>query len=167
MNEDHERRISALEEWRQEREKQQLTLPFDSASLEILKKYFLYIIDTMNTTGPNGESFTDFLCKQENQTALITENRYFSYIVNTSTDTLTATYTVSDSKRIVEDMQLAFFTETSCPSPLVQSGLAVVNYYAINVSGNSFQVTTVQGSAGDIINLTDTGTGRQWVTYYS
>ena len=156
-NQDLIKRIEELEKWKAQREQQQITYPLDVNSQVILGKYFMHIVSAITTVGgAAGHEFTTYLGQQGQINFQIgTENDLVSYTVNVSTDYLT----VSSYLRFFNDTAVVVATEDTAPSPLVVG----TTYYVINSDGTTFQLSATMGGAA--INITDTGTGRQFITY--
>lgn len=114
--------------------------------------------------GVGANEFTYYIGRQ-NGTQFqfqVEADTFIPYSVNVSTNFLT----VSPRIQFQEDMQVYFSTSDSAPSPIDTSG--ITQYFVINASSNgvNFQITTVQGSAGDIVNITDNGTGQQYIYFF-
>lgn len=147
-------RIEALEEWKRQREQQQVTFPLDPVSIEVLQKYFMRILGTVVYAAPSGNEFVNYIGKQEDFEFAVARNPYMSYTVNATSNVFTLF-----NNSLVDDTQVTFYSEDTIPGPLV----AGVTYYVVNASGNTFKVAATQGGAA--IDITDTGTGRQYVSF--
>jgi hypothetical protein len=147
-------RIEALEEWKRQREQQQITFPLDHVSVEVLQKYFMRILGTVTYTAPSGNEFVNYIGKQDELEFAVARNPYIAYTVNATTNILTL-----EKGSLADDTQIIFYSEDTLPDPLVSG----VTYYVISSSGSTFKVSATLG--GSEIDITDTGTGRQYVSF--
>lgn len=150
-------RIERLEQWKAQRERQQFTYPVDPTSIAVLQNYFMRINSEYETLGGiSGNLYTTYVGSQGNMVFEVTQSLLSPYTVDTSSDTLTVS-----SGRFEADRLVYFATSDTFPSPLD----SVTSYYTVNVSngGTSFQVSLTVGGAA--VNITTTGTGRQFVGY--
>ncbi len=128
-------RITALEEWKKQRERQQITFPLDQQSIDILSKYLMRITGTIITTGgASGNVFTTYVGNQNNLNFQVSENTFVLYTVNTTSNIFTVN---SDSKyRFFDDTQVFFVTEDTLPAPLTETNYYVVSADAEGLSFN-------------------------------
>lgn len=158
-NQNLENRIKALEKWRDERINQQIVYPLDINSRIILDKYYMHIIGSLVTVNISGDEFIDYIGKQDNTEFIVSKNQYIPYTVNTATDTLSIDGYIEDNRVVYFVASGTIASPGVIPTPLVDA----IGYYVINSTGKTFQVSaTLMGAA---INITSTGTGRQF--YYS
>jgi len=156
-----ENQIKTLEQWKAEKENQQISFPLDNQSIEILNKYFMRIYTEANVINNDDPGdpylFLKYLGKQGSYIFDLNQSKFYEYIVNVSNNTLNV-----QEKAFKEGTRLFFTTTDTAPSP-IDIGLS---YYTINVSGLNFQITTISGDAGSIVDITDIGTGRQFIYSY-
>ena len=152
-----ENRIKDLEKWKTERERQQVTFPLDTRSIEVLNKYFMRILnDIIYIGGAAGREFTLYSGIQGDRKFTVQEDTYVRFTVNTSTDYITA----EQSKyRFIENQDLYVTTSDTLPTGLLDG----ITYYVKNVSGNTFQLSTTPGGAA--VNITSSGTGVQYIYF--
>lgn len=151
-NQDLLRRIEALEKWKAEKTVQQVSYPLDFQSINVLNNYFMHIVDTLTTVGgASGNEETSYIGRQGNLEFIVSKNSLYPYTVNTSTEVITTTAYLEN------DMRINVQTTDTPPSPLV----AGVDYFVINSTGTSFQISATLGGAA--INITSTGIGRQFL----
>jgi len=156
-----ESRIAALEQWKLQREKQQIVFPLDKQSIDILSKYLMRITGTILTTGgAAGKVFITYKGIQDNKKFVVSEDTFVPYTVNVSSNIFTI---AADSRfRFFDDEQVYFLSSDTVPAPLVSG----TDYYVVNANaeGTSFQVSATLGGAA--INITDAGTGEQYVFFF-
>lgn len=151
-------RLSELEKWKAEKTTQQISFPLDIKSIEILAKNFMRILSKITyTAGATGNEFTSYLGRQDNQEFLVDGNPYIPYTVDISTN-----YISIPGYYMEEDKQVSFITTDTAPSP-IDAITGAISYYVINSTGSTFQITTVRGSAPDIVNITSAGIGNQYL----
>lgn len=150
-------RITALEKWRADREKQQITLPLDPISQTILQNYFPRIISSVVTVGGvTGQPFTTYIARQGNFVFEVPQSTLVNYTVDVSANTLNVVTSRFDNDRLV-----SVATENTTPNPLSTSN----SYYVVNASngGLTFKLSLTLGGAA--IDITTSGTGKQYVSY--
>lgn len=153
MDQSLEKRISALEKWQQERQRQQIVFPLDFQSQTILGKYFMHIISTITTIGgAGGTETTQFIGQQNELEFLVSQNFYVPYTVNATSNIFS-----TPTAYFEDDMVALVATTDTAPAPLVVG----TDYYVVNSTGNTFQLSATLGGAA--IDITDTGTGRQFI----
>lgn len=162
-NEELIRRIENLENWKRERERQQIVFPIDLESLSILARYFMNITGTViSEGGAGGNTFFEYIGQQGGESFAVSRDGYLPYSVNTSTNVVT----VLPNKIIrdfPDDMQVLVAVgdiNGAPPSPLSMG----TTYYVINSTGLSFELSASLGGAA--INITDTGVGAQYLYYF-
>ncbi len=158
MNEDQKKliaRIEALEKWKEGKMRQQITLPLDPVSISVLQTYFMRITGERDETSATGNTFITYVGSQGTRQFAVIQNTVFPYIVNTTTDIFTVA-----SGRFINDQQVIVSTSDTAPSPLVAGTI----YFIINSAdnGTTFQLSGTSGGAA--INVTDTGTGAQYIS---
>lgn len=165
MNEDLIRRIDALERWKADKERQQITYPLDIQSLNALDLYYMHITDELITVGGAGGLQTfDYLGSQGGgrniggsnasagtQQFIVSKNVYFPYTVDVTTNFVTTAAYYEENQRI------NILTTDTAPAPLVPG----VDYFAFNSTGTTFQLALVAG--GPAIDITTTGLGVQFL----
>ena len=162
-NQNLEKRIQALEKWQKERKEQQIFFPLDIKSLDILRKYFMHIVSTFTwQAGVGGNTFLEYIGRQGSTEFSVSPPSLVTYTVDVTTNYLT-TNQISGNLKFFDDQGVVLFTDGTAPNPL-DAGLGTV-YYVINSDGYYFQLTTISGDAGSIVNITNTGSGRQFITY--
>jgi hypothetical protein len=148
-------RIEALEKWKEERIRQQITFPFDEQSYKILNEYFMSILEqTEYSGGAGGNTFISLNGKQGKYNFSTGANTNILYTVNTSTDF----FSLQSGFSFEDDTVVYLVTSGTVPNPLSLG----VGYYVVNSTGASFQLSLTMG--GSAINITDTGTGNQYFT---
>jgi len=156
-----EKRIKDLEKWKEERTRQQLSFPLDIQSINILNQNFMRITRQVNieTVGASSHTFIYYTGTQGNFNFEVGANTFIPYTVNTTNNKLTVTNLPFD-----DDLQVYFSTSDTAPSPIDTSG--TTDYFIINSTGLTFEITTVQGSVGDIVDITTDGVGSQYIYFY-
>ena len=156
MDQNLENRIQALEKWKTERERQQIVYPLDVNSINVLSKYLMRITGEIETVGgAAGNTFIQYIGNQDNRKFIVDRNTYITYTVNVSTNYITA-----EGEYFDNDMLVYVATDDTPPAPLV----AGTDYFVINTSGTTFQLSLTQGGAA--INITDSGTGAQYIYFF-
>lgn len=161
MNNDNlEARIKALEDWKSAREKQQITLPLDQQSVNVMQNYFMRITKEVITIGgASGNTFINYIGSQGNKEFIVSQNTNITYSVVAATNILTVA-----PNRVIQsfedDMQVYVATSDTPPAPLA----ADTQYFVISSTGLSFKLSATQGGAE--INITDTGIGTQYIYFF-
>lgn len=158
---DLESRIAALEEKQRQRERQQITFPLDKQSVDILSKYLMRITGTVVTIGgASGNEFVSYVGHQDNLQFVVSENTFVPYTVNVTTNVFTVA--PNQVRRFFDDMQVYVVSSDTVPAPLVSGD----QYFVVNdnAEGTSFQLSATQGGAA--INITDAGTGAQYIFFF-
>lgn len=160
MNNDLEQRIRALEDWKAERERQQITYPLDTDSVatlkEGLKEHFLSIKKKVGlfTGGASGRLFNFLFAEQDPYKSSLFENTKVLFTAATSdVCTIIGTETFSDGDRVV------LATTNQLPDPLTPGTV----YYVRDSTGRTFKLAATLGGAA--IDLTNTGTGEHYIEY--
>jgi len=154
-----QKRIEELEKWKAEKTKQQISFPFDYQSQIILNKYFMSLYGTATVVaGAGGNTFISYIGKQDDKIFEVARNTFITYTVDVSTNYIS----VAGQERFDNDTQIYFSTEDTAPAPLVTG----TPYFVINSSSNGqvFQVSTTSG--GSAVDITNTGTGQQYLYYF-
>lgn len=163
-NQQLENRIQALEKWKTERTRQQITFPLDTTSQQVLANYFMQITaSVVSAGGAGGKQFLQFIGNQGIYSFSVTQNTYVPYTVNVSSNVITVNASLTSTGNVFEDdteLYVAFTLNGVPPSPLTEG----TPYYVINSSGTTFKLSTTVGGAE--INITDTGTGNQYLYYF-
>lgn len=158
-----ENRIRELEKWKEQRTAQQIAFPLDDNSVTILSNYFLHIIDTITYAGGVGaNTFTTYVAKQSGIEVGVDAVGLSSYVVDPSTDYLTIG---STNLKYFDNFTVILYSSVNGTAPAgLSSGLGIV-YYVVqgDGSGRVFKLSATLGGAA--INVTDAGTGRQFITY--
>ena len=153
--------VAELLQWKKDRMEQQLTAPFDKKSFDVLNKYFMSITKKFTYYGgAGGNIFNFYIGKQDTNLFQIEEVQLSIYTASPSTDYLTIVY--GNMKYQTGD-KVILYTDGTAPSPL-SAGLGTPFYYIINSDGHTFQLSTTLG--GSAINITDAGSGTQFITFY-
>ncbi len=158
------KRIEALEKWKADRERQQIVFPLDFQSQTILSNYFMRIIDTITyiTVGAEEHVVTSYIGEQNQNLGSNGQIRFqvgnvnvFPYTVNATTNILT----VPGGQRFEDGTAVSVYyaPDGALPSPLAVN----TTYYVVSSTGTSFKLSATSGGAE--INITDTGTGRQFI----
>jgi hypothetical protein len=160
-NQQLQRRIEALEKWKSERENQQIAFPIDVQSIDILNKYFVHYLSTISyQAGVGGNTFVSYLAQQNGLLFELNPPSLVSYTVNVATNYLT-TNQFSGNLKFFDNQEVTLFTDGIAPDPL-SAGLGTV-YHVINSDGYTFQLSASSGGAA--IDITDNGSGRQFINY--
>lgn len=151
-------RIEELEKWKAEKERQQIKFPLDITSQQVLANYFMQITGSVASaiTGASSRYFLEYLGKQGPYNFSVSQNTYVPYTVNTGTNIFTAQTEFYENTEVY----VAFTQGGVPPSPLTEG----TPYYVVNTTGNSFKLSATLGGAS--INITDTGTGTQYLYYF-
>lgn len=159
-NEDLIKRIEALEKWKVQRERQQITFPLDSQSIKVLGENFVSIIDEfVYFGGASDNSFRVMVCAQ-NGKQFDVASTFIRYTVEPSTN-IVSIVDKTPENRLFNDATFVIFTTDTVPGGL--SGQGLTTYYVINADaeGLSFQVSLTEG--GSAVNITDRGAGKQFL----
>ena len=151
-----ENRIKELEKWKEEKTVQQIAFPLDTESRRILSNYFMSLSATVRTIGgAGGNEFIYYTGQQGDKDFQVSINTFIPYTVNTTNDTISVQKIAFEN-----DTQVYVSTSDTPPTPLD----TVTNYYIINSTGLTFQLSLTSGGAA--INITDTGVGSQYIYYF-
>jgi len=147
-----EQRLEKIEKYIEERKQQQIKYPLDVNSITILSEYFMRISESIKfLAGVSGREFEIFLGSQGTSNFQVPKVEYFRFTANPSTDQLTTQVNFSN------DAYVLVLSSNTAPAGLT-SGSA---YYVVNTTGTSFKLSATSG--GSAINITDTGTGNQYL----
>lgn len=158
MEQDFENRLKSLEKWRDERVRQQISYPLDVESQIVLAKYFMKIFDTLTYTVVGAEEHiaTIYVGQQGNFQFQVEQNTLFPYTVNVASNI----FTIAGGKTFANDTAVLVYY---APGGALPTPLAVnTTYYVVSSTGNSFKLSATVGGAA--INITTTGTGKQFIT---
>lgn len=156
-NKDLIARLERLEQWKAQKERQQLSYPMDPTSVAVLQNYFMRINNQYEYVGGvSGNTFLTYVGSQGNMVFEVSQSLLSPYTVDATTDVLTVADGRFDNDRIVYVVTSDIF-----PAPLD----SVTLYYVVNGTngGKSFQLSLTSGGAA--VNITTTGTGRQFIGY--
>lgn len=159
MNPDYQKllqRVEALEKWKAQKERQQISFPLDIQSQDILRKYFMSISDLFTYIFDSGIVVSTqrfFIGKQGNFAFQVSPQTLFRYTVNVSNNEFTVQGT-----NFVNDEIVIFYSSDTPPDPLDSA----INYYVINSTGGTFEVSLTSG--GSAVNITDLGLGEQYIS---
>lgn len=155
-NQDLQARVAALEKWKADRERQQITFPLDVQSQRVLNKYFMHVTGSITTVGgASGNTFVEYIGQQANIEFVVSANTYIPYTVNTTTDVFTVT-----NYNFENGMLVNVATSDTTPAPLVSG----TDYYVVNSTGLTFKLSLTFGGAA--IDITTTGTGSQYIYFF-
>lgn len=165
MNPDYQalsNRVAELEKWRAQRTQQQISFPLDVQSLNILMEYFMRITNlyTYEVVGASTHLVETYVGMQGKQSFQVAPNDIAAYTVNVSADTITLpSYISTPTTTFSNDRAVTVLSSGTPPNPLD----SVTTYYVINSNGTTFKLSLTVGGAA--INITDTGTGQQYITF--
>lgn len=164
---DLEKRIVALEKWKADREKQQITFPLDIQSIDALNTYFMrltggYSIDA----GAGGHTFVTYFGRQtrvDNLSGFATSPALFEVSKSTTyrysiTDLTNDIATISGTT-IADGNRFSILTTDTVPNPLSTAD----TYFAIEVTPTTFKFS-LDGVTP--INITTTGVGIQYLYFF-
>lgn len=150
-------RVADLENWKFERERQQITFPLDVDSIDVLTRYFMRITAAVSLTygGAAGRFFQKFFGQQD-QYLFEIDGVYDSvYTVDPTTDYLTV---ISGQTRFFDTDEVVVGTSDTPPAPLVSG----TSYFVRDSSDTTFKLALTSG--GVAINITDGGAGLQVIS---
>lgn len=151
-----ENRIKELEKWKEERTRQQISYPLDTESVRILSNYLMSLSGTVRTiSGVGGNEFIYYTGQQGDKDFQVSINTFVPYQANTTADTVTVQKITFEN-----DTQVYLSTSDTYPAPLD----GVTNYYVINSTGLTFQLSLTSGGAA--IDITSTGVGQQYIYFF-
>ncbi len=154
-NKDLLKRIEKIEAWQKARDAQQVTFPLDIQSINVLKQHFMRITGKVVTiSGLGGNIFTEYVGEQADKRFSVFKNTYSVYVVDPTTNVFKVT-----DQYFPNDLQVYVATSDTTPTPLTDGTL----YYVVSSTGLTFKLSLSQGGAE--INVTDAGTGTQYLYY--
>lgn len=168
------RRVEVLEEWRRERDQQQLRYPLDEESLRILRRDFLHLVGAYPyAAGASGREFVTFVAQQDFVPVReVTDTNGvkwgFTYskfqlpqanIIPYSADPVTDRVIMHDDIDIDSGQSALFYTNGVAPGGIT-AGLGTPAYKINNLRDRSFQI---QDTAGTTVNITTVGEGKQFL----
>lgn len=153
------RQVQELMDWKNQRERQQLSYPLDETSREIIQEN-LWVIEGEGVferaSGDIGAYFVEVKNKKNNTNQIIGIYPPLTlYTADPGTDTLTAlNHGFSNDERVV-----------LVSTGLFPGGLSdTAPYFIINATANTFQLSTTLG--GSAVNITNAGTPNNFVYYF-
>ena len=161
------KRVEELEKWKADRIRQQITYPLDVQSQTILSNYFMSLSSVIEyeLIGALGNpNITLFVGQQGNYRYQVQPNGIFPYTVNVTSNVFTVRGGVNFVNTTAANQQYVIFFSSpggAIPSPLADN----TPYFVVNTTGSSFQVSATEGGAA--INITDDGTGTQYISLAS
>lgn len=154
MTPEERTQLAELIAWKKARETQQITFPIDSKSVEILQNYFMRILGTLSSFGVGGDVETSYIGKQANLEFIVGKNQFIPYAVDIVNDLIIPSMQVG----FENGQKIYFISEDTFPG-----GMGGIDYFVINAAAGSFQITTIAGDVGSIVDITSVGVGRQWL----
>lgn len=156
------KRIEALEKWKEDRERRQITYPLDFESIEALNKYFVRVVDEYDYTFDGGVGGATFQVKvfealQDNNLMKISPAE-IRYIANPDDNVITIINKIPTSQ-FADDQQVLLFTTDTAPGGLSAGDLTTYHVVESSTDMYSFKLSLSQGGAA--VNITSKGTGRQ------
>lgn len=163
MDKNLENRIKKLEQWKEDRTRQQIVFPLDYQSQNILNKYYLSVIANLFNTSVSGQQFRKILVQQDSKVNLISvASQFMTYTANAAADTLTlgADLITGQQGTLSDDQFVVLYTPTpgTPPGGLDNAG----GYFVVGSTGSVIQLATVPGGAA--LNITSAGTGTQYIS---
>ena len=158
------RRIEELEKWKEDRQRQQIVLPLDKESIDVLGKSFLRVVDEYTYFG--GASDNSFLVLRAEQDGVGVD--LSPGLVRYTADETTDVITIVDRRgyasglapnKFSDDQTVILYTTGTMPGGL--SGQGLTTYYVVSAAsdGYSFKLSATLGGAA--INITTNGAGLQ------
>lgn len=162
---DLEKRIAALEKWKEDRMRQQIVYPLDYQSIMILNKHFLSQIGSLEfTSGGSGVTFNSILVQQDGRlNSVLTDSTLILYSVNTTSDVLSIGINLINGNQgsFSDGQQVQVRSAGVIPSPLDDATI----YYVVNASGDGTEIKLSLTLGGAAINITTAGTGQQFIFF--
>jgi hypothetical protein len=157
--EELKRKVSELETWKADRERQQIAYPLDNESIKVLNKNFLSMNDEYTYFG--GAAAQPFLVYSGSQDGKRFEVPAGNIRYTAATSDVISIVEKTANNRFANDQTISLFTTGTAPAGLTAEGMQT--YYVIDAAsdGFSFKVSLTEGGAA--VNITDTGTGRQYL----
>lgn len=159
MEQDLENRIQELEQWKAEREKQQIVFPLDIPSQIILNKYYLSVIGNIFNLSVSGQEFRNIIVKQDGKVNVISVlSLFITFVANSTTDvfTLGANLITGTQGILSNDSFVTVYSTGDTPMPLLNG----FGCYVVNSTGTTIQLSDTKG--GSPIDITTVGTGDQY-----
>lgn len=161
-NEELIRRIEALEKWKADREKQQITFPLDIESRRNLGKYFLSLTDSYQVgwagSGQSGQYGVIEITQEDRTFAFRVQ--LIRYTANPADDTLTV-FDKTPANKFQNGTEIVFYTNGTAPGGIVAGGGSQI-YTVVNVSADGYTFE-IEDNGGNPVDITDTGIGRQLI----
>jgi len=161
MNEqDLIRRIEALEKWKAERERQQITLPLDQQSLNVLNRYFLALTDNYRVgwAGSGQSGSYGVIEITQNDKTFVFNIRMIRYSANPTDDTINI-LDKTPANKFENDTEIVFYTDNTPPGGIVAGGGSqVYTVYDVSADGYSFKI---KDNGANPVDITSSGVGNQ------
>lgn len=166
-NEELLKRIGDLEEWKADRERQQITLPLDQQSINVLMNYFMRLTGGYSyDAGAGGHTFVNYFGQQNVVSGLTGEasSPALFEIPRLSTYRYSITDLVNNIATIVgttiaDGSRFSIVTTGTVPAPLD----TLTTYFAIGVTPTTFKFST---DGVTPIDITTIGTGIQYLFFF-
>lgn len=157
-----QQRVAELERYVSERKRQQISKPLDEASIAVLNEHFMRITADATYTNHTGRVFVNYLGTQGGRKFMVTENTLFRYRVDPDDDTVHV-----ENNPFSADMRVYFYAGPE-PGDAAPGGIAAdgTTYGIKDVSGDSFKLYLWSDGTKATINITNVGTGPQFIGYY-
>lgn len=157
-----EQRLKVLEDWKEQRMRQQITYPLDNQSQIILNKYYLSVIANIFNLSASGEEFRKIITQQDGKLYVISAlTQFMTYTANAGSDVLTLGADLSTGQQgVLSNDQ---FVTINVPTPGTAPG-GLENghgYFVVNTTSTTVQLSGTKG--GSAINITSSGTGTQYI----
>lgn len=158
-----ESRVAALEQWKEDRIRQQIVYPLDFESQTILNKYFISNVGSIVFTSVSGQEFRSILLQQDGKINIVNAyEQLIRYTVNTTTNILTLGPDVITGSQgiLANDAQVYVSTTDTPPAPLQTA----VPYYVVSSTGTTIKLSLTVGGAA--IDITTAGVGTQYISSF-
>lgn len=167
-------RLESLENWRRERERQQIIYPLDKDSIDILNQHYLHLVAAYPYAGgASGRQFVTFIAQQDyNPIREITDSNGvawgFTYskfqlpqanIIPYAANPGNNRITMFDDIDIDSGIHALFYTNGVAPGGIT-AGLGSPAYRINNLRDRSFEI---QDTAGTTVDITTAGEGKQFL----
>ena len=151
--------VGELKRWKEQRIRQQITFPLDIDSINVINDHFMRISKSFTYDGGVGSnSFQFYTGKQGLYVFEVSPPSLNQYTVNPSSDYCNIT---SGNLKFFDGQTVVLFSSDTAPDPLTAGGLTT--YYVRDSDGVNFKLAATLG--GTAINITDTGSGLQFIAY--
>jgi len=151
------KRVQELENWKSQKERQQIASPLDEISRKIIQKDLIVVKDYgefVRADGMVGDYFyfVDINGKKER---LSVNFPLWKFTANASTDVIT-----TEGIELSDDQDVLVMSTDSLPGGLVES----MAYYVIDASGNTCKLSETLG--GSAVDITSAGSGTHYIRQY-